>query len=673
MKHLNYYETLKAYADDNVEKYTIPTVSYIKENNILKYKKDAEGLVARWKAYDKTNNDVDKAILKDLSGNGHDINLKNLSYTLGSGYGLYGYDFTNSIWHKDNRYIEKFASDRITIGGVSGDVALLYIDIAFTGMRIKVIGMSPGYRLELGQGTIPPTSNSIKEDGIYYISPSASLRGFKLYKDNSDLSNEVNITITQIPQYQGGLIFDGINDYGICDNMPIFTKERGYTVCCIRKLFGVKDVAATLTKNTNWTDFNGAFIFEYKNKANRNAYNFGDANSVNIVSSPFSYQTASSYNGNSLVVGNKLDTSVLNIARAGNDTGFTDMVFYSAEIYDRNLSTDEINAVKTRMLAEWYEKAFDPAAQEYQALWTANGKTNADVDKNVPNLVDATNPLKLSNFAYAGNSGYRLFNQDFRGIRTGSSEMKEEIHLYNIFKGTAVTKLISTYWITGYNYKNTQFKVRLTSNLPTLTGYFRWKNKDEVEIRRANLIQNEIVTIPTFTNEEYASLAAYAPEFLPSIPGSPGDWYQLEQIPEGEGLYLDGVDDSFVSAKTLPALTDYTIVGDIEFLPNNSTNSVKGIGKSTNWSWFGDRIFINSVIEFGYSSGVIGFNGNGLVITTTNKTMIKTGSNIFNAIFLSIDNPQMNFKSLAIIPKILNEEQIRATYDYIKTLKANNI
>ena len=50
------------------------------------------GLIAAWSAKGKTNDDADKAILKDLTGNGHDITLNGFAFSGMSGYGgnLYG-------------------------------------------------------------------------------------------------------------------------------------------------------------------------------------------------------------------------------------------------------------------------------------------------------------------------------------------------------------------------------------------------------------------------------------------------------------------------------------------------------------------------------------------------------------------------------------------------------
>ena len=44
--------------------------------------------------YGKTNEDADRSILKDKTGKGNDFKLLNFGFAEGSGYGLYGTDFT---------------------------------------------------------------------------------------------------------------------------------------------------------------------------------------------------------------------------------------------------------------------------------------------------------------------------------------------------------------------------------------------------------------------------------------------------------------------------------------------------------------------------------------------------------------------------------------------------
>lgn len=44
------------------------------------------GLIAAWSAKGKTNDDADRNVLKDLTGNGHDITLNNFAWNTESGY-----------------------------------------------------------------------------------------------------------------------------------------------------------------------------------------------------------------------------------------------------------------------------------------------------------------------------------------------------------------------------------------------------------------------------------------------------------------------------------------------------------------------------------------------------------------------------------------------------------
>lgn len=58
------------------------------------------GLIAAWSAKGKTNDDEDRAILKDLTGNGHDITLNGFAFSEMSGYGGYSENF--DTWQKNS-------------------------------------------------------------------------------------------------------------------------------------------------------------------------------------------------------------------------------------------------------------------------------------------------------------------------------------------------------------------------------------------------------------------------------------------------------------------------------------------------------------------------------------------------------------------------------------------
>ena len=57
------------------------------------------GLIAAWSAKGKSNDDKDRATLKDLTGNGHDITLNGFAFSGMSGYGGYVNDLIKTKWY----------------------------------------------------------------------------------------------------------------------------------------------------------------------------------------------------------------------------------------------------------------------------------------------------------------------------------------------------------------------------------------------------------------------------------------------------------------------------------------------------------------------------------------------------------------------------------------------
>lgn len=323
---------------------------------------------------------------------------------------------------------------------------------------------------------------------------------------------------------------------------------------------------------------------------------------------------------------------------------------------------------------------FDPTKINYQAIWTVLGKRNSDIDKSVPNLIDNGAGLNCTNFAWSLNSGYQALNQDLKGITSNNGTKGTTTYSLNTIKYTVIIEegvdinTLTCYW---KNYQNKPFKAKLTSNIPNLTLELRYIKKPENGgslLRQTQVQQNSDNSIPEFTHEDFEILARDNPFLRVEVPMAKDDWFQLELIPEvEEGLFFDGVDDFFKSDKVLPQLADYTIIGDIEFLPDNISNSNKGVRKDSIF-WQGERIYINSIdIPNNWIKDVIGFSSSGTIVTKTSSIVGLVGNLKPEQNYLtSFSFPQMNFRSLAIVPYTLNEAKIRVTYEYIKTLKANN-
>lgn len=118
--------------------------------------------------------------------------------------------------------------------------------------------------------------------------------------------------------YPGALVFDGVDDYGTCNNFPILTKEKGYTVVALRQWITRGKIAQGLVSNVkDWIN-NGAFLLEYRNiQADHfnKPISFGAIGSEMDLPHILTYQTSKSYNGVSITTGNFEGTDVLHVGK----------------------------------------------------------------------------------------------------------------------------------------------------------------------------------------------------------------------------------------------------------------------------------------------------------------------------------------------------------------------
>ena len=146
--------------------------------------------------------------------------------------------------------------------------------------------------------------------------------------------------------YEGALVFDGVNDYGICNNLPILTD---YTVICRRVIENDTNVVASKSIVAG----NGAFIFEYANNATYSFSEYTYGLNMNLKDS-VSYQTKNSYNGSVITVGtaNDTDTLTLGIIREKDSRLLKGAIYYFA-LYDKSLTPEEVEEEKVKLENYW--------------------------------------------------------------------------------------------------------------------------------------------------------------------------------------------------------------------------------------------------------------------------------------------------------------------------------
>lgn len=205
--------------------------------------------------------------------------------------------------------------------------------------------------------------------------------------------------------YPGALVFDGVYDYGACDNFPILTKEKGYTVVALRQWITRGEIAQGLVSNVkNWLK-DGAFLLEYRNiqaEHLNKPISFGAIGSEMDLPHILTYQTSKSYNGVSITTGNFEGTDVLHVGKlAPTNVGTCiNAAIWELVFLDHDATEEELTKIK-----DYFVKTY-PWLFPYQA-WTVTGKTNEDEDRaTIANITGNGNDLILSNFGFAEGSGY---------------------------------------------------------------------------------------------------------------------------------------------------------------------------------------------------------------------------------------------------------------------------
>lgn len=373
---------------------------------------DIEGIVARYSASGITNEQMAaNPVWVDKTGNGRDLQLKNFSWKGMSGVGGYVGDFSEWVNNRDTTEI-----------GITKSNSKVIIDVKVSqGSGKNIVFISKSNLGISNNVTIKITSTY--PEGVMKFANSASNKYLKLpsngiitLQDNPEYtSNEMHlhlasadlgqITIEQLPLYPGALVFDGVDDYGTCDNFPVLTKEKGYTVVALRQWITRGEIAQGLVSNVkNWLK-DGAFLLEYRNiQADHlnKPISFGAIGSEMDLPHILTYQTSKSYNGVSITTGNFEGTDVLHVGKlAPTNVGTCiNAAIWELVFLDHDATEEELTKIK-----DYFVKTY-PWLFPDQA-WTVVGKTNEDEDRTtIANITGNGNNLVLSNFGFIEGSGY---------------------------------------------------------------------------------------------------------------------------------------------------------------------------------------------------------------------------------------------------------------------------
>lgn len=624
------------------------------------------GDVTRWHFGGLTNEmmaAMDDPRIEDADGKGRFLSFKNFAWKGMSGVG--GYVTNKDIYEYDlDRYSYMFIENSAKVHDFYIVFELIGYDENFKdGFNLDVRSISQGLKYR----------KTYTKNGIYIFQ----------YKDEEGLDDlfaigyngnggaRSNFTVKVLPLYPGALVFDGVDDCGVCDNFPILTKEKGYTVVALRSIID-KNIPGYLLSNSAGSN-QGAFIFE--RTIDSLTASFGKSSPITVnYNNPLTYQTTSKYNQKSISVGELLEGGKSLVVGRNSKEGnlYANAAIWELVFLDHDATEEELTKIK-----DYFVKTY-PWLFPDQA-WTVTGKTNEDADRDtIANITGNGNNLVLSNFGFAENSGYGLYATNFSGSawskNTGLTDVTPSYFVLtpsiNLTQATLYTN------IRGKNADIPSIKINI-DGLGDINYYYYYMNSNKVRVGLK--LTNGINILPV---SYIANLDADGWVGFETIAGVTEN-ITIEQIPEYEGyLVTDGVDDMVMSSN-FRLQHDFTVVGEWQFLsPDKSIYC--GISKGTSFILYnfqaGLMAFINQQRTGTELKGVRGLKAicsDGRVYDQDwNEIRIMSGELSFSDTGLQMGwtsdrFTKIAFKNLGFYNnKIFSKDDCIKAYNYLQTLKA---
>ena len=283
--------------------------------------------------------------LIDLSGNGHDATCYNFTWSGMSSIGGYNQSplsgssykrtvippqgkswfslYAKSTYNKNKSWTIKVTCD--TKPFTEADNIFVFTRNVTTGeiyrLTDNIVNNIPL--------TIPTYDGEILEDGVWL--------------NLNHLINN-NVTIEILPEYPNALVSDGVDDYALCSTLPTLDD---FTIVAKRKILNDSFCFASASDVAN----KGAFVLESDYSTQFMVNSFGADNSTSRAVDDIIYMTPTSYNGTAITRGTNNEGNNLNLFRVRNgDSRYMKGVLYSFILFNRTLTTKEINWVKENLI-----------------------------------------------------------------------------------------------------------------------------------------------------------------------------------------------------------------------------------------------------------------------------------------------------------------------------------
>lgn len=536
--------------------------------------------------YGKSNDDPDRAVVKNLVDPDNPFVISNAAFKLNSGFGKYEVDFT--VYNNQNVLVSP--NKIVSIAGREFISLLPYTELSKTisSYKIKVTGLigelSYWYRNQDGS----ESRIIITKDGIYQLSTCYNVENGQGSSVGFNGYSESSCTIEQIPSFEGAFVADGVDDLIISTKTAA---EMGITDK-VTVVSMIHQIDLNPTYNNGFTNY--IENLDKSSYVRNNIYNTGKTGIYGYSASLIN-RTASNIND---ILGDKKDYGVeifnrqntLNstkfsvIGRASGITEVSSVAWYWTIIANKVLTTDQINQViayfnldrtlKPDILcditrqgitnenhADFNDKLIDYSGngrdiQMYNLAWKGGSGVAA---KQYESLKDwrhtpfaGTTVIRLDEFSYnivSNNGGYWQFRVD------KTNEPTSQIRVITDRKVTWINNI--KYAVEGESSHKDKYKTTIIeANTPTIINIAGFDFFDPIEGGTFMAVLNY---------GQVADDKGYTLTILPSCKG---------------GILLDGVND-FGKVTGMPIYKDYTFIAEREFLstPDDFVNAGSIVSK----------------------------------------------------------------------------------------------
>lgn len=538
----------------------------------------------------KTNNDSDRAIVKNLVDASNPFVISNAAFKLNSGFGKYEVDFTS--WIQTNGVIA--SSDKVQ-NSIIG--SFLY----FNTVNKKEDVPSFKVNITLGQqGKLQ--YNYIKEDGtstyivysesgIYTIPASY----FSKYTGGNAWFGFYQIEgtsiIEQIPSFEGAFFTDGVEDL-ITSTKTV--QEMGITdeVTVVSMIHQINKPSNFITTNNirtsgsvvgrnaiSLTDKTGIYGW-YKDNIQGSTINVIN----NILGDKADYTASASSNTN-------LSSKFSVVGYISNDSivETSQVAWYWTIIANKVLTTDQINQVIAYFNLDRTLKPDILCDVKKQGITNDN---HAEFGDKLIDFSGNGRDIQLNNIAWKGDSGIGKYEVDFLDSSIWNSS-NSTITSSKIDCKNAISHIMLLYYSVGSKeYPDIpSFKVIKTG------ADIDYSYIDETGSPKSVKIVDGVNILPASHNTLYSGSGRFCGFGNPGM----GNSVTITQIPShAGGLCLDGIND-FGKVTGMPVYKDYTVVTDREIFAN-----IGAISSKNNPGAFVETAG-NSVYSFGQATSGLNF------------------------------------------------------------------